>query len=460
MSRDQQATAVLSALRRLGPSSGPDLARHLGVSQPTLSRWLRQASDRVLVAGRARSTRYAARRILAAVPAVVPVYEVRPSPEQPRQVANLHPVQPGGFYVEAKLRSVESRFYDDLPWFLYDLRPAGFLGRLAPRQHPELGLPEDILVWSAEHTLVWLCHHGLDGVGAFIVGDSAYAAWLERADRPRIVVEQANRAAVYARLAADVLAMGPIGSSPGGEQPKFLAIRRSGDERVPVIVKFSPPRVTAVATRHADLLVCEHLAHRVLADRGHAAARSSLLEGGDRLFLEVERFDREGLHHRYGQVSLLALDAELVGSAFRSWTETTAVLAARDHIDPSTHRETRWLQLFGTLVANTDMHHGNLSFRLDGTSVTGLAPAYDMVPMLYAPARGELVPRTFAPPMPGPADADVADEVWSAAVDFWERVVADARISEDFRSIARRDLASVRALGAKLTLLPRPAPPG
>lgn len=43
--------------------------------------------------------------------------------------------------------------YDDLPWFLFDLRPSGFLGRFVPMRHPELGLPVDIRAWSAEHLL-------------------------------------------------------------------------------------------------------------------------------------------------------------------------------------------------------------------------------------------------------------------------------------------------------------------
>ncbi len=56
------------------------------------------------------------------------------------------------------------------------------------------------------------------------------------------------------------------------------------------------------------------------------------------------------------------------------------------------------------------MHDGNLSFRpriaQEKTSLE-LAPAYDMLPMLYAPQRGvELPPVNFAPRLPLPAERE------------------------------------------------------
>ncbi len=47
----------------------------------------------------------------------------------------------------------------------------------------------------------------------------------------------------------------------------------------------------------------------------------------------------------------------------------------------------RWA--FGMLIGNTDMHHGNLSFiiSLHGRPYA-LAPAYDILPMGFAPKVG------------------------------------------------------------------------
>lgn len=63
-------------------------------------------------------------------------------------------------------------------------------------------------------------------------------------------------------------------------------------------------------------------------------------------------------------------------------------------IDADTHAQVSRLWWFGRLIANTDMHDGNLAFK-PGLK---LAPVYDMLPMGYAPVRGmELPLRGFAP---------------------------------------------------------------
>jgi hypothetical protein len=78
----------------------------------------------------------------------------------------------------------------------------------------------------------------------------------------------------------------------------------------------------------ADLLVAEHLALELLAAHGYAAARSAIVTGGERVFLEVERFDRVGAHGRVGYVSLRALDADF-GAAPTSWSGSLTAVAAR-----------------------------------------------------------------------------------------------------------------------------------
>jgi len=53
------------------------------------------------------------------------------------------------------------------------------------------------------------------------------------------------------------------------------------------------------------------------------------------------------------------------------------------------------LDAFGALIANTDRHHGNVSL-LPDQHHWQLAPAYDMLPMYYAPVAGEVVQRDWA----------------------------------------------------------------
>jgi hypothetical protein len=110
------------------------------------------------------------------------------------------------------------------------------------------------------------------------------------------------------------------------------------------------------------------------------------------------------------------------------------------------------LDTFGALIANSDRHFDNVTLFDRHAGPFALAPAYDMLPMLYAPQEGQLVERTFTPP--GPTAATLA--VWPRARDiaqsYWERLSADPRISSEFRA------HSARCLQAMSALTPRGAP--
>ncbi len=203
------------------------------------------------------------------------------------------------------------------------MRPQGFLGRNFARQHAEmLQIPADPTVWSDDHALHAMSLLGADLPGNLIVGEPACCQWLARlqdarlgrgdAPVPEHAVEQA-----YASLAETAMAQGVVGSSAGGEFPKFTAVRQFSDARVQhVLVKFSGSDDSAGTQRWADLLVCEHLASLALpAHLGIAAASSRIRCGGGRTFLEVERFDRHGLLGRSGVASWSSLNAALFGLA-------------------------------------------------------------------------------------------------------------------------------------------------
>lgn len=450
---DLLRSELVTTLARSGPGRAADLCLQLRISQPTLSRLVRRSLDQVLVVGRARTTRYAARRTVEGVRAPIPVFEVRSVDEAPRHLLDLHPIRPDGFWIE-RHDGTDSTFADDLPWFLNDLRPAGFLGRLLPRRFPDLGAPDDIGRWSADDVLRYLARFGWNLPGALIVGEDAFARFTRVALEPPDRVPATTRTVRYPELATDVLAFGPAGSSAGGEQPKFLATRDDGEALVPVLVKFSPPLTDAPAVRTADLLVAEHVAHRVLADDGHPAARSSLLRADNRLFLEIERFDRQGPANRRGLASLFSVDAEFVGSRLDRWSTTTAALVALGLLGEVDHREVRWLEAFGRFIANTDMHPGNLSLWLDGTRLAGVAPVYDMLPMLYAARQGELPAVAFDPAVPSPADRDVARTAWTAANTFWNEVAAHPEVSAGFRACARDNQAVLQRLAPLLPVSP------
>ena len=99
------------------------------------------------------------------------------------------------------------------------------------------------------------------------------------------------------------------------------------------------------------------------------------------------------------------------------------------------------------LIANTDRHYGNISLLLFDDDWQ-LSPTYDMLPMLYAPQNGELVPRDFVAQPLHPTSATLGE--WPRARElallFWRSAAADARISEGFRTIAQRNAAHLLSI--------------
>lgn len=428
---DQLRDALHVRLEALGPASARELRDGLGISQPSFSRLVR-GDGRVVKIGAGPATRYGLLR-RGALPTTLPVYRLSAEARVER-VAEL--VRLASDHLVVRVEGRAPVVVDDLPWFLEDLRPAGFLGRMVPRRNPDLGLPEDILLWTAEDVLSWLARRGWDVKGDLVVGDEALGHALD--ERAAVGVEE--RGTRYPEIAGDVLRHGAVGSSAGGEQPKFLVHREDADGAVvPVLVKFSPASDTPIARRVADLLVCEHLALETLSEGVLEAARSHVVQAGGRTFLEVERFDRQGALGRRGTVSLGTLDAEFSGVA-GAWLPTVQALVRAGRVPASVEEEVATRAAFGELIGNADMHRYNLEFftsgRLVGSGlvVTGLAPVFDMLPMSLAPRSNELVRHEVELPTPRPGRA--WRRAFELAVRFWGRVQGSARVSEDMRGIA------------------------
>jgi serine/threonine protein kinase HipA of HipAB toxin-antitoxin module len=166
-----------------------------------------------------------------------------------------------------------------------------------------------------------------------------------------------------------------------------------------VIVKFSPPIQTVIGQRWSDLLLTEHLAHEVLREADVPAARSRIRRFEDRTYLEVDRFDREGLEGRIGVTSLLSIDAAFYGK-LDNWIAAATRLTDDGRLPPDHLALVRLAATFGELIANTDRHFGNFALydRYDGRF--GIAPVYDMLPMLFKPEHDQIVPQAFKPPSP------------------------------------------------------------
>lgn len=434
---------LIDALAGLPPQPAQTLCARLGISQSTLSRRLARSAAQVLRIGRARATRYALARSLPSLGSHLPIHRID-ADGRVLAVGTLHALSDGGCWCEAVDDALAAYQWGDnadgvhagVPYFLWDIRPQGFLGRLLPKQRPELGLPDNLLHWHDDHLLIALARAGEDLAGELLIGDESLLRW----QRQRTQAPLPATADTYAQLAAAVLAGEPAGSSAGGEQPKFAVTVADGDKgRRPVLVKFSPPRSTAGGQRWADLLVCEALALDTLAAQGFAAPAARIVVGEARTFLEVERFDRCGAHGRRPVLSLAALDAEYVGHG-SGWSRVAAGLAATGRLPAAEAARIDWLDAFGALIGNHDRHLGNLAL-IPGPAGLRLAPVYDMLPMALAPDREGSVREGDGPPPVLPA----GPQLIAAAIGYWSRIAADERISAPFRALATRRAGALAA---------------
>jgi hypothetical protein len=440
------SASILQALRRQGGAlSSAELQTALAVSQPTVSRALAPLiqSGEVQKVGAARKQRYVLPRTVRDVGRSVPIVRIN-AQGQPSPFGRMVPLASGAVWVDEE--DGLSKRFDGLPWFLDDMRPQGFMGRTFATAHPELQLGNDPRFWSDDDVLRALALCGDDLPGNLVVGEAAFARFHTLPQRASRVASVADYPAL-----ADAAMQGSMGgSSAGGEQPKFCAMVDTPAAGRHVLVKFSPAGDAPTDQRTRDLLVCEHLALQTLADAGIAAATSRISTGAGRVFLEVERFDRTPINAanpqglgRIGMVSLMVYDAEYVG-AMDNWAATANRMQERGLLRPADARTLRLLEAFGALIGNTDRHYGNISLLLDGDD-WALAPAYDMLPMLYAPVGGELVPRDFAarPLQPTAATLPEWPQALALARSFWAAASADARISPGFRQIAAENSSHI-----------------
>lgn len=414
--------ANLFAALREGITPAPELARRLGVSRATLSRLIAKAGPRVLRIGATRATRYCLVRPVDDVGDAITVRRVQPD-GRPVALGTLRAVGERSHLL--LLQQGGELAYDGLPPWVDDMRPQGFLGRRFAERNADLQLPPRIQDWSSDHILKALALRGEDAVGDLILGDSSFDRWLASA-----VVEA--RRSQYPALAHAAL-RGEAGSSAGGEHPKFAAL--SGGRHV--LVKFADrDDGGAVTRRWRDLLACEALALKVISEEGQPAAVAACVDVDGMRFLEVERFDRVGLRGRRGVVSLGAWDDELLGARHQSWSLASAAMEERGMLSAKDARAVRWFDVFGQLIANSDRHFWNVSFFWDLVGKPTLAPAYDMLPMLFAPGTTGVTDREYQPAPPTAATLDVWPEAAAAAANFWRRAAKSDQVSKGFQKLA------------------------
>lgn len=415
------------------PATSKEIQAATGLSQSAVARQLRGMDDSVIKLRNGRSLRYAATRNAFGGNDKLPLSMID-AHGNTVLAAFVSPLMDGGFFIEPApgmppllLGEKGNGLYDDLPYFLLDLSPQGFLGRQIAKEMASQSddFPADPRRWNTNHIGRYLVSNGDDLPGNFKFGEQA----LLRVRRKPVAVSDEG----YPALADSVMSGVLPSSSAGGEQPKFTAF--SAESLSHVIVKFSPRGDNDLAKRWRDILLTEFHASEAIHGRDFPAAETRLIEMEGRLFLESQRFDRSGEYGRLSMVSLMSIDAEYSGTG-SGWPQALDALYRRKLISWQHVYDAEFLWCFGRLINNTDMHLGNLSFAIE-SNVFRLLPLYDMCSMGFAPKSGGEVPAySFDPTEPKRVNLsdNIIDSIKIMAFDFWERVACDERISYELKN--------------------------
>jgi len=357
------------------------------------------------------------------------------------EVGSVSFLQGGGTWVD--LGGPDSRFHEGLPPAMAFAAPSGYLGaRIARVVATQIGVPSSLRDWSDDHRVKFLCSTGSDVAGALMWGHDPFAAHM--AARQEIPIANLDIPGAYLAFASATTETG-AGSSAGGEQPKFTC---ETENRGHLIVKFA-----RVRTRSSDMLVLEDLALRSLRTAGIAAAATRYFESDGYSFLEIERFDRIGRFGRRGMISAGAIDDELFGMR-DNWPSFAQRCEKAGMLGPASVRQVLVLTAFSELIGNGDRHFENLSLMTDERGrPTDVSPAYDMLPMMYAPVGGGIEPalRLVTPSFQSlGARPDVWSQAFGAARSFWNQAASDDRLSESMRAISNANALHIADVVAPL----------
>jgi len=427
--------AVKAFVLTSGAAVSADIMKAFGVSKPTAVKLLKEAG--AVAMGNSVSRSYALPKPIGGIGAKWNLYIVGKDAGV-EKIGVLHSTSAGFFLESAKLPALlgeefKGGLFPSLPWFIYEHRPQGFIGRNIVRSlGKSFGFSGSLKDWSDADILEFSVRFGSDLSGALIVGDAAKSEFLNGRGAD---LKTSERAKKYPELALEAVSNGIAGSSSaGGEQPKFCALVEDAKGAFRnVIVKFSGETGSPESRRWADLLVCEFTALKILKKYRLPAAKAELFFSKKRAFLEYQRIDRIGRYGRLATSSLSGIDAAFIGASGGSWAE--AMRAAKSLFSEKDISAAERAYNFGLAIGNTDMHFGNISFYIGRGVPFELAPIYDMLPMRYAPlSDGTLLRGALKSIPPTPQSRAMAK-------DFWLAVAADRRVSGEFRKIAKSNAA-------------------
>jgi hypothetical protein len=424
-------------------ATSKEIQINTGINQMGVSRYLRSLGDKVIKIPNGKSPKYALTTNAFGVGDRIYVWEVD-NFGKTSAIAALRPLATGGFFVENKIQMPDvlmpsvflgekgNGLYDDLPYFLRDMAPKGFLGRKVAEHLANLddSFPKNPDNWQNEHTCKYLLTNTENSTGNLKFGNNANLNL-----RPQFATHSRSQ---YLDISNNVIDNDEVLSSAGGEQAKFTTF--CTDINHHVIVKFSPRGDSENARRWKDILITEHYANQVINNSGIlTAANTELLEYGDRLFLESKRFDRPSKDGRRSMLSLQMIDAEFVGNG-NSWLKSATNLHTQQLLTYQDLINVESLAVFAKLINNTDTHLGNISFETHNSGFS-LLPIYDMCSMGFAPKNGgDVLPFQFKQPEIKTENNVDLNLIRKMVFDFWKFVANDEKTSIEFKEFIYNDI--------------------
>lgn len=409
-----------------------------GLTQRQVGLQLKKLGNRVIKIENGRSPKYALTISRFGVGDSILIWEVDHF-GKPTCIANLRPLAADGFFVEGEqympkvfLGEGKNGLFDDLPFFLADMAPKGFLGKKIAEQLASIdkSFPAHLKDWRSEHVGRYLLANTDNSIGNLKFGNNATLNL-----RPGLIKHDRSD---YLALADGIMDNEEVLSSAGGEHQKFTTF--CADINAHVIVKFSPKGDDANARRWKDVLITEHYAAQAInSTRFVTAAETHIFEDGGRLFLESKRFDRSGENGRLSMLSLEVIDAEFVGSGV-DWSDSCFKLFQQGLLSEQDYINVEFLSVFALFIRNTDTHLGNISFATH-RDIFSLLPIYDMCSMGFAPrSNGEVAPLKFTWPSLIKVRKVGVTGVKHCAEGFWLQLVKEPKISDEFRDFILQEV--------------------
>jgi len=397
---------------------------------------IKKLGERIIVIPNGRSPKYALTQNAFGMGDSIHIWEVDNFGKHVA-IGTLRPLATGGFFVQALvglprvfLGEAGNGLYDDLPYFLRDMAPQGFLGKKVAENLAKQNnqFPSHLSDWKNEHIGRYLLANTETSMGNLKFGNNVDLNI--RSSFPK------HRRSDYLAIADDIISNDTILSSAGGEQQKFTTY--CTDINAHVLVKFSPKGDSENAKRWKDILITEYHASKVINQSKMVnAAETELIEDGGRLFLESKRFDRSGEFGRRSMLSLLMIDAEFVGSG-DNWLRSTKALNQQGLLTDQDAYNVAFLSDFAKLAYNTDTHLGNISFETHHNGFA-LLPIYDMGSMAFAPkSNGEVT--AFALREVVLQESRYKDFALQGAKYFWDAVLQDPRTSNELKQFITSEL--------------------